>query len=109
MLGSAVIDLPRAFLLVAREVKQGKFPPRIEAFGLQSGVIRYVANPALDTLVPARVKAKVRAAADSIAAGTLIAAPRPSSMQAVRTRASVRISPQRQEGHEGLPGETALR
>jgi basic membrane protein A and related proteins len=86
VLGSAVIDLPRAFLLVGREVKEGKFTPRIEAFGLQSGVIRYVANPALDRLVVARVKARVRAAADSIAAGTLIAAPRPSSMQAFLMR-----------------------
>jgi basic membrane protein A len=82
VLGSAVIDLPRAFLLVAREVQEGKFIPRVEAFGLKSGVIRYVANPVLDSLVPPWVKARVRAAADSIAAGTLIAAPRPPSMQA---------------------------
>jgi basic membrane protein A len=86
VLGSAVIDLPRAFLLVARQVKEGKFTPRIEAFGLQSGVIRYVANPTLDSLVPAGVKARVRAAADSIAAGTLIAAPRPAAMQASTDR-----------------------
>jgi basic membrane protein A len=92
VLGSAVIELPGAFLLVAREVKEGKFIPRIEAFGLQSGVIRYVGNPALDSLVPARVKAKVRAAADSIAAGTLIAAARPSSIQAGLTRRQSLVS-----------------
>jgi basic membrane lipoprotein Med (substrate-binding protein (PBP1-ABC) superfamily) len=86
VLGSAVIDLPRAFLLVAREVQHGKFTPRVEAFGLKSGVIRYVGNPALDSLVPPWVKARVQAAADSIAAGTLIAAPRPASMQAFRQR-----------------------
>jgi basic membrane protein A and related proteins len=86
VLGSAVIDLPRAFLLVAREVKEGKFTPRVEAFGLKSGVVRYVANPALEGLLPAVLKARVRAAADSIAAGTLIAAPRPASMQASVTR-----------------------
>lgn len=75
VLGSAVIDLPRAFLLVAREVRSGSFRPRIESFGLASGVVRYQANPALDSLVPAQLQARVRAAAESIAAGTLQAAP----------------------------------
>jgi basic membrane protein A len=84
VLGSAVIDLPRAFLLVAREIKAGKFIPKVEAFGLASGVLRYVPNPALDSLVPAALKSRVRAAADSIASGTLLAAPRPASMQALR-------------------------
>ena len=44
--------------------------------------MRYEPNPALDSLVPAGLKARVEAAADSIAAGTLLAAPRPASMQA---------------------------
>ena len=85
VVGSAVIDLPRAFLLVAQEVKSGTFKPKVEAFGLASGVVRYVSNPGLDSLVPAALKARVKAAADSIAAGTLLAAPRPASMQASRT------------------------
>jgi basic membrane protein A and related proteins len=89
VIGSAVIDLPRALLLVAREVQAGTFKPKVEAFGLASGVIRYAPNPALDSLVPAKLKARVKAAADSIAAGTLLAAPRPPSMQA-----SVGDSPQ---------------
>jgi len=75
VLGSAVIDLPRAFLLVAREVQRGSFRPQVESFGLKSGVVRYQPNPLLDSVVPAGLKARVRAAADSIAAGTLQAAP----------------------------------
>ncbi len=71
VVGSAVIDLPRAFLLVAREVQSGKFRPRVESFGLASGVVRYQPNPALDNLVASALKARVRAAAESIAAGTL--------------------------------------
>ena len=71
VLGSAIIDLPRAFLLVAREVRDGKFVPRVESFGLASGVVRYEPNPALEKLMPAGLMARVRAAADSIAAGTL--------------------------------------
>jgi basic membrane protein A and related proteins len=82
VIGSAIIDLPRAFLLVAREVKGGTYRPKVEAFGLASGVVRYEPNPALDSMVPAALKARVKAAADSIAAGTLLAAPRPASMEA---------------------------
>ncbi len=83
VIGSAVIDLPRALLLVAREVKAGTYRPKVEAFGLESGVVRYDSNPALDSLVPDSLQARLRGAADSIAAGTLLAAPRPASMQAL--------------------------
>ena len=72
VIGSAVIDLPRAFLLIAREVREGRFHPRVESFGLESGVIRYVTNPALDTMLSTELKAKVQAAQDSIIAGTLV-------------------------------------
>jgi basic membrane protein A and related proteins len=82
VIGSAVIDLPRALLMVAQEVKSGTFEPKVESFGLGSGVIRYVPNPGLETLVHETLRSRVQAAADSIAAGTLIAAPRPASMQA---------------------------
>lgn len=68
VLGSAVIDLPRAFLLVSREVQEGRFVPRVESFGLASGVVRYVPNPLLDSLVPPALAARVRAAEDSIKA-----------------------------------------
>jgi basic membrane protein A len=81
VLGSAVIDLPHAFLLVASEVRSGQFTPRIQVFGLQSGVVSYLPNPLLDSKVPPGLKARIRAAADSIMAGTLIAAPRPPSME----------------------------
>jgi basic membrane lipoprotein Med (substrate-binding protein (PBP1-ABC) superfamily) len=67
---------------VAREVKAGTYRPKVEAFGLASRVVRYEPNPALDSIVPAALKARVKAAADSIAAGTLLAAPRPASMEA---------------------------
>jgi basic membrane lipoprotein Med (substrate-binding protein (PBP1-ABC) superfamily) len=72
VIGSAVIDLPRAFLLIAREVHEKRFTPRVESFGLESGVIRYVGNPGLDAMLSPELKAKVRAAEDSIIAGTLV-------------------------------------
>jgi basic membrane protein A len=71
VIGSAIIDLPRAMLLIAREVYEGEFVPRVESFGLESGVIRYVENPALAAMVPAELRARVQATADSIAAGLL--------------------------------------
>lgn len=80
--GSAVIDLPRAFLLVASAVQQGNFVPHVEAFGLKSEVVKYVPDPQLDSLVPPALKARMAAAADSIASGLLVAAPRPKSMEA---------------------------
>ena len=66
VLGSVVIDLPRAFLAIARDVKSGNFKPKVEAFGLAGGVIRYDPNPGLLDRIPAVLEARVRAAADSI-------------------------------------------
>jgi basic membrane protein A and related proteins len=80
--GSAVIDLPHAFLLVASEVKRGNFVPRVEVFGLKSEVVKYVADPSLTGLIPASLQARMKEAADSIAKGALIAAPRPGTMEA---------------------------
>jgi basic membrane protein A and related proteins len=80
--GRAVIELHHAFLIVAEEVKQGSFVPHVEVFGLKSEVVKYVANPALTKLVPASLQERMRAAADSIAKGILVAAPRPGTMEA---------------------------
>ncbi|HEU5040694.1 MAG TPA: BMP family protein [Gemmatimonadales bacterium] len=101
VVGSAIIDLPRAFLLVARELQAGTFQPKVEAFGLSSGVVRYVSNPGLDSLVPPELAARMRAAADSIAAGTLLAAPRPASMQAAT---SPRGAPPPAPARPAIPG-----
>jgi len=103
VVGSAVIDLPRAFLLVAREVKAGTFRPKVEKFGLASGVVRYEPNPALDSLVPAALKTRVKAAADSIANGTLVPAARPPSMQALDSPQAPLPSPLRHREPSGRP------
>ena len=71
VVASAVVDLPRAFLLVTREVKRGAFTPHIESFGLQSGVVRLAINPALMGRWPVGLKERLQAASDSIVAGTL--------------------------------------
>jgi basic membrane protein A and related proteins len=71
VIGSAVIDLPRAFIAVGREVRNGGFTPRVESFGLESGVIRYQANPALSPSIPPELTARLNAARDSIIRGEL--------------------------------------
>jgi basic membrane protein A len=75
VVGSVVIDLPRAFLAIARKVKEGSFAPRVESFGLAGGVLRYEANPRLANRISPALAAWVRAAADSLVAGTLKAVP----------------------------------
>jgi basic membrane lipoprotein Med (substrate-binding protein (PBP1-ABC) superfamily) len=69
-LGSVVIDLPRAFMLVAREVKAGTFRPRVVSFGMSDEVVRFVVNPALASRIPAPTRARVDSMSRLIRAGT---------------------------------------
>ena len=69
--GSAMIDLPRAFLVIAREVQKGRFHARVIVFGLEGGVVRYEPNPAFAGALPADLGSQLQGARDSIIAGTL--------------------------------------
>jgi basic membrane protein A len=51
-IGSVVIDLPHAFLTVAREVKEKRFKPRVIRLGSESDVITLVLNPAFQSRIP---------------------------------------------------------
>ena len=77
VIGSVVIDLPHAFLTVAREVKEKRFTPRVIELGTASDVVTYVPNPAFDSIVPAAVRAKVDSARVKLRAGTLTLTPAP--------------------------------
>lgn len=70
-LGSVVIDLPRAFLLVAREVKTGAFRSRVVHLGLDTKVVKLVLNPALEGRIPATVRAAMDSAERKIERGEL--------------------------------------
>jgi basic membrane lipoprotein Med (substrate-binding protein (PBP1-ABC) superfamily) len=72
VLASAVIDIPRGFLTVARQVKDHTFVAKIEKLGMRDGVISLQYNPALANRIPPEVKAKVDAAQQGILAGTLV-------------------------------------
>lgn len=69
-LGSVVIDLPHAFLTVAREVKGGQFRPRVIALGGESSVVTLVLNPALASRIPPATRAAVDSTRAAIDAGT---------------------------------------
>jgi basic membrane protein A and related proteins len=58
-LGSVVIDLPRAFLTVAREVRQGAFRARVVEFDARSDVVRLVLNPAIASRIPPSATARI--------------------------------------------------
>jgi basic membrane protein A and related proteins len=71
IVASAVIDIPRAFVTVAREVKDGTFVAKIERLGMRDGVVSLVYNPSLTDRIPADGKARVDAAQQDIVAGKL--------------------------------------
>ena len=75
-LGSVVIDLPRAFLEVAREVRGGRFTPRVISLGSRSGVVKLVMNPALAAEVAPATRAAVDSVERRLLAGTFTA-PKP--------------------------------
>ncbi len=52
-LGSVVIDLPHAFMVIAREVNAGTFKPRVVKLDMKLDVVRWTPNPALAAKIPA--------------------------------------------------------
>lgn len=64
ILGSVVIDLPKAFMQIGREVKSGGFTGRVISLGVKDDVVRLVLNPALQSRIPAAAIA----ASDSVGA-----------------------------------------
>jgi basic membrane protein A len=72
-LGSVVIDLPRAFHVVASEVKAGAFAPRVVTFDAKSGVVELVVNPVLRQRIPPTVLARLDSIRSRIHAGTFSA------------------------------------
>jgi basic membrane protein A and related proteins len=70
-LGSVVIDLPHAFLSVAREVKERRFTPRVIYLGTSDAVVQLVINPAKRAAIPAAALARVDSLDALMRAGTL--------------------------------------
>ena len=75
-LGSVMIDLPRAFVTVAREVQSGGFTPRVIEFDARSGVVELLLNPAVLNRIPAAARARIDSVRAEIHAGRF-SAPQP--------------------------------
>jgi basic membrane protein A and related proteins len=72
-LGSVVIDLPHAFLTVAKSVADKTFKPEPVSLGTQSQVVLLVMNEALRARVPAAVLARVDSLQKEMLAGRFVA------------------------------------
>lgn len=76
-LGSVVIDIPHAFLLLAREIQDDTFTPRVVRFTTASDVVRWVPNPTVPS-VPAATQARIDSVRQAFADGrgpSLVVAP----------------------------------
>lgn len=71
ILASAVIDIPRTFLMLAREVQGGRFIPEVKRFGLAEGVISLAYNEQLRSRIPVDVQKLVEEKQAEMVAGTL--------------------------------------
>jgi basic membrane protein A and related proteins len=71
VLASATLDVPRALVLVASEVKNGTFQAHPMRFGLASDVIRVEWNEKLRAQVPDALRAELDGIAKDIASGAL--------------------------------------
>ena len=58
-LGSVVIDLPHAFLLIARAVQDSAFTGRVFSLGLNDNVVTFVPNTRTAASIPATVQTSV--------------------------------------------------
>jgi basic membrane protein A len=71
-LGSVVIDVPHAIMVVAREVKAGTFTPRVIRLDTESDVVRWVPNPALIATFPPAAAHRLDSLQSLMRAGTFI-------------------------------------
>ena len=69
-LGSVVIDIPHAFLLVAREIADKSFAPRVIRLGTANDVVRWEPADVLATQIPAAAMARIDSVRGAMRAGT---------------------------------------
>jgi basic membrane protein A and related proteins len=71
ILASAVSDIPKGFVDIARQVERGEFEGALRTFTLRGGWIHVVYNPALEDRIPEDVKAAVEAAKEGLRSGAI--------------------------------------
>ncbi|MBC8089411.1 MAG: BMP family protein [Phycisphaerae bacterium] len=70
VIASVVIDLPKALLMIAREVKDGAFKGRVIDLGVSKDVVRLEINPAFSARIPANITAAIDSVGKQLKAGT---------------------------------------
>jgi basic membrane lipoprotein Med (substrate-binding protein (PBP1-ABC) superfamily) len=80
-LGSVVIDLPHAFLLIAREVQKPGFTGKVFSLGLHDNVVTFVLNPRMTGIVPQQILSAVDSTRRQMIAGSFAAKLLPDSAQ----------------------------
>jgi len=78
-LGSVVIDVPHAFMVVAREVNGGQFKPRVVKLDMRVDVVRWTPNPVLESKIPASAMHAVDSVRTRMLAGTFTVPVAPAS------------------------------
>jgi basic membrane protein A and related proteins len=69
VVASAVLDVPDAYVLVAKSVKEGRFKPEVQRFGMKEGAVSLVWNPALESSVSSDTIAEVERLTEQIKSG----------------------------------------
>lgn len=80
-IGSVVIDLPRALLIMARAVQEEGFTGRVFTLGVQSGVVNYVPNPRMAGAIPPDLAATVDSVSRLMSSGAFTGKVLPDSMR----------------------------
>jgi basic membrane lipoprotein Med (substrate-binding protein (PBP1-ABC) superfamily) len=70
VLGSVIIDIPHALLIVAREVKAKTFKPRVVEFGMADDVVSLTLNDRLASVIPPAARAGIDSVKQQVIAGT---------------------------------------
>lgn len=71
ILASAPLQMDKAFVLIAKGVKDGTFKPNNTPFDMKTGSVGFIFNPKLMDKIPADLKTKIEDAQKKISDGTL--------------------------------------
>jgi len=72
VLASATLDIPAAFVAVARRVRDGAFTAEPLRLGMRDGIVAFVVNPALKERIPPALQAELAELERRIRAGELV-------------------------------------
>ncbi len=76
-IGSVVIDVPRAFLLVAREIRAGNFTARVIRLGTSDDVVRWEPSPLLARRASVAARNRIEEVQAAMRGGTFVWPDRP--------------------------------